>query len=109
MVVVSHTVIEVRMQKGQLLKRDRNSVLQQTYQMILLPYRDHLTVPATLINLARGKYYYTVLCILIILQLHNYCYSRKTATSSQSVSKKVKRVEQPEISDDDEDFERPRR
>ena len=107
MAVVSHTVIEVRMQKGQLLKRDRNSVLQQTYQMISLPYRDHLTVPATLINLARGKYYYTVLCILIILQLHNYC--RKTATSSQSVSKKVKRVEQPEISDDDEDFERPRR
>ena len=51
------------------------------------------------------RYYFTSLCILIILQLHNYC--RKTATFNQRVSKKVKRTEQPEISDDD-DFERPR-
>ena len=56
MAVVFPIVTEVRMQEDQLLRRDRNSVLQQMYRMTLLPYKDHLTVPATLINLARGMY-----------------------------------------------------
>ena len=83
----------------------RSAAQKRQEQRLAANIPDDLT--ALQVNLARGKYYYTVLCILIILQLHNYC--RKTATSSQSVSKKLKRVEQPEISDDDEDFERPRR
>ena len=35
-------------------RRDRNSVLRQMYLMIPLPYKDHLTVHATLTDLAKG-------------------------------------------------------
>ena len=47
-------VTKVRMQEDLLLRRDRNSVLRQMYLMIPLPYKDHLTVHATLTDFAKG-------------------------------------------------------
>ena len=70
MAVVSRTVIEVRMQKGQLLKGDRNSVLHAAN----IP--DDLTAlqgppdHACHFDKLGKRYYYTVLYILIILHLH---------------------------------------